>query len=373
MAVLDLQVGASADDDLARRQTSTLWTAGGSHSRVGNVNSSFYAHGGSSRFTNVTVPNAATIDVAYLTLTPSSTISTATCIGTLAMEDADNPGQMSSYADHTGRIRTADIAWNPIPTFTLDVAINSPSLVNPIQTVANRAGWASGQAMIVFLEDRTGASSVGASRTWNPWDFSTTKAAKLHIEYTAGGGTTVTPTTLALVLTSFAPSIVVGTVVAPPTLALAITAYAPSMIIGTIITPPTLALTLTTFEPTLNIVPIPSIPVVPFAAVPWYPIWGRLQYASVQFSMYSWLSAHGSILRDGVAVLGMTGTVVAKAHGIAMASAIMAMGTGIRATSIQRLSLAKLRQQEREMLIAHFASKGLGKASFLIREDKDGD
>lgn len=64
---------------------------------------------------------------------------------------------------------------------------------------------------------------------------------------------TVTPSTLALILTTYSPTVLTPRLVTPPTLALSLTAYAPSINIGRIVTPTTLALTLMTFAPTIAI------------------------------------------------------------------------------------------------------------------------
>lgn len=61
----------------------------------------------------------------------------------------------------------------------------------------------------------------------------------------AAGNVTVTPTTLALALTAFAP--VIGFGIVPSTLALALTSYAPALDLGVI--PVTLALILATYTP----------------------------------------------------------------------------------------------------------------------------
>ena len=63
----------------------------------------------------------------------------------------------------------------------------------------------------------------------------------------------VTPTTLALTLSTFAPSIAIDFKVIPATLVLTLTSYAPSTIVGYIFTPSTLALLLTFYAPSLTI------------------------------------------------------------------------------------------------------------------------
>jgi hypothetical protein len=76
----------------------------------------------------------------------------------------------------------------------------------------------------------------------------------------APSGTTVTPSTLALTLTTYEPSIVIGTVLTPGTLALTTTLYAPTIAISEniTVTPTTLALILTEYAPVLKEVTTPT-------------------------------------------------------------------------------------------------------------------
>ncbi len=65
----------------------------------------------------------------------------------------------------------------------------------------------------------------------------------------------VTPSTLALTLTTYVPTVTASDhqTVTPTTLALTLTTYAPSVIIRTIVTPSTLALILTTYPPKIEV------------------------------------------------------------------------------------------------------------------------
>ncbi len=71
------------------------------------------------------------------------------------------------------------------------------------------------------------------------------------------GGVTVTPPTLALVLTTFAPTVATPVVATPPVLALITSAFAPSAVIGTVISVPTATLTTSTFAPVIKLAVIP--------------------------------------------------------------------------------------------------------------------
>lgn len=64
---------------------------------------------------------------------------------------------------------------------------------------------------------------------------------------------TVTPSTVALALTTFAPTVSTPRLVTPTTLALALTTFAPTVRLGISVVPSTVALTITTFAPTVSV------------------------------------------------------------------------------------------------------------------------
>jgi len=69
---------------------------------------------------------------------------------------------------------------------------------------------------------------------------------------TATNNVRVTPTTQALTLATFAPTVLAPRVVTPPTTALVIATFAPSVTVGVRVTPPTLALITTGLAPTVS-------------------------------------------------------------------------------------------------------------------------
>jgi hypothetical protein len=139
------------------------------------------------RFLNVTIPQGATVTAAYLTLRASGNESGTICRTRLSAENVDNANAFSTKADFDSRWanRTATVDWDNIPAWTKDTDYNSPSIVSQIQTVINRGGWASGNAIVIFWEDFEQRSSVAeAERAAYSYDGSITYAPKLHIEYT---------------------------------------------------------------------------------------------------------------------------------------------------------------------------------------------
>ncbi len=244
------QVGASSDDFLRWNEgsfttASTFFQAGFANPFVGS----------GARFLNITIPAGSTITLANLKVTGKAR--DLTVVNTRLRAQANiNPATFSTNADYLTRTwTTAYVYWDAIPAWTADVEYTSPDIKTCIQEVIELANWASGNPMAILWEDYEGRSSVDNSlihRAGYSYDGSTTYAPKLVVTYTTSIDTTVTPTTLALALTAYAPSIGMGTVVTPGTLALTLTSYAPSIVGGTVVTPSTLALTLTTYAPTIT-------------------------------------------------------------------------------------------------------------------------
>jgi len=189
---LDLSVAAQADDDYVWRLPTTSWQKTDTTIYTGNFSASFYSMGGSMRFLGVNIPAGATVDVAYLTLIAGTTLSSATVNSDLCAENASNPSQNTSYADHIGRTRTAAVPWDSVAAWTAGTSYQSPSIVTPIQTVVTDNGG-TGDALKIFWEDKDGESSVGAYRRAASWDHASYAPPAIHLEWTEGGGTP-TPT-----------------------------------------------------------------------------------------------------------------------------------------------------------------------------------
>ena len=178
---LDLQVGASAADS---RVSEEVWSATSTVFAVGSNTDGINFFRSQGRFTSVTIAQADTIDVAYATLRVRTTNSATVVRSNLLFENADNPGNVTSLSDFDARVMTAAVAWDNIPAWTAGDDKNTPSIVTPCQTVINRAGWVSGNALNLFWKDSGSDIGGSPSRTAQSYNGSTTFAPKLHIEYT---------------------------------------------------------------------------------------------------------------------------------------------------------------------------------------------
>jgi hypothetical protein len=178
MATLNLQVAATADDG---------------HSYIGLAfityqvlfgNVSGYSTPSFARFTGVTIPPGATITAATLTWTAMVTQTSIAVAMKVHAAAADNQAAPTSLATHAAIPRTtAFVAYdgNGATGWTIESIYSPSDLGSVIQEVINRAGWVSGNALVI-LTDNNG-SSDSASRQAYDYQNSTSKAAKLDITY----------------------------------------------------------------------------------------------------------------------------------------------------------------------------------------------
>ena len=174
---LNLQVGAD-DGDAEEADDNTSFNAGGITVNIwadtlagSRLNSGF-------RFTGVTIAQGSTINTATCQLNADAGGLDLAC--TILFENVDNSASFTTTADVTNRVRTAaSVAW----TATLVSGWNtSPSVVTPLQAVINRAGFASGNAVMPLFDGNNEATKTAII---NAREVNTTLAAKLDIDYTA--------------------------------------------------------------------------------------------------------------------------------------------------------------------------------------------
>lgn len=148
-------------------------------------NASTYQYHNFVRWTSVAVPQGATITNAYVAYTCASSSSGTTVTSNIYLNDADNATSPTNATTYDGKAVTAAVAWNSVGSWTADTAYNTPDISSIVQTVISRAGWASGNALMVLHKDN--GSSTNAYRP--PYGYgtgggeSTTKASKLYITY----------------------------------------------------------------------------------------------------------------------------------------------------------------------------------------------
>jgi len=184
MTTINPAVGASANDakwglfyggaDYAN-DSADLWVG----NRINGVRDDFSI---ALRFTNVTIPQGATIDAAYVTLRGGETDSTSGLIASIWAADADNQAMPADYDACEALTRTtATVSWTD-PAVTSGSNINTPSIATVIKEVVDRAGWASGNALVVCIENNQ--STNGVYRSFHSYDSNSSYAPVLHVEYT---------------------------------------------------------------------------------------------------------------------------------------------------------------------------------------------
>ncbi|MBI3546353.1 MAG: VWA domain-containing protein [Gammaproteobacteria bacterium] len=143
------------------------------------------------RFMNVYIPRGATITSAKLTFTADATQSAATNITISADDHDDTPTFSTITNDITSRAQTStSVAWS-VPSWSNGTRYESPNIGAVLQTVVNRTGWCSGNAVAFRLTTSSG------SRTARAYDLYVSNGyenynPKLVVTYTPPAAGTIT-------------------------------------------------------------------------------------------------------------------------------------------------------------------------------------
>lgn len=140
------------------------------------------------RFPSATIPNGATIDVAYLTLVATSKFGTGDVDSIIYAVDEDDHTAPTSDAewltDH-GIHTTASTVWTFTPKSS--DSFQTPSIVDVIQEIVDRGSWSSGNDIGIHV-DEVGTTTAGDAQIFD--DVEGTTEAVLHVGYTAANGVT---------------------------------------------------------------------------------------------------------------------------------------------------------------------------------------
>lgn len=183
MATFSTAIAASSDD---AHQTGTSMNL----TNVSVVCEAATSWGGF-RWDNVTVPKDATINSAYIRLYTASTTYDSPDV-VIYCEDADDAATFTTSSSNiSGRpLTTANVAWQD--TDIGGTWQNSIDISAPIQEVVNRAGWASGNALVVIMDGQS-------TSPWRirAWDNGTGHGAVINIDYTEAAAGTAVPVIVA--------------------------------------------------------------------------------------------------------------------------------------------------------------------------------
>lgn len=180
---------ASSMDDVEENQNGSIYTNSSDIELVADGSRGNQTIG--LRFTNINIPQGATIDAAYIQFTCDETNSGGTSL-TVKGEDVNHSSSFTTSINNVSNRTTtsASTSWSPSSWSSVGAATSNertPSLKNIVQEIINRGGWSSGNAMS-FIITGTG------ERTAESYDGVSSSAALVHIEYTVGGSGNQSPT-----------------------------------------------------------------------------------------------------------------------------------------------------------------------------------
>ena len=183
-----IQINAITDDCLRYWNGSKwVWQHNSTYHTVGHQTETATKHGIGLRFTNILIPNNATITEAYLTIISRSNTSNMAVRSRIYGENTDNALTFSTETDFESRLlnRTrATIDWDNIPAWNADAKYSSPDIKIIVQEIVKRPGWNSGNSITIFWEDFEGRSDSNRDnidRRSYSYDANQSKTITLHI------------------------------------------------------------------------------------------------------------------------------------------------------------------------------------------------
>jgi hypothetical protein len=185
MALFTSAIAANADDWSCIAAFS-IFSAGSTADKIGNEGDPFaYQYG--LRFENTVspIPQGATISAATIDFHCSVTQTTNNCKIKIYGVAADAPAAPTTYAQHAAHaLTTAFTSWT-VPSWTGGNVYTSADFTSALQEIVNRGGWASGNALIIRLDND--ASTSGHYRQFRTHDNSTPYPT-INVTYSVGGG-----------------------------------------------------------------------------------------------------------------------------------------------------------------------------------------
>lgn len=175
------------------------WSLSCAHTCVGfgYYDSDIYDIGSGLRFQSVIIPPGAIIKSAYLKLTSyNSTGNDYEVNATIRGEDIGKSEAFSTYSNYDSRDMTTEkVYWDNIEPWTKDAVYQSPDISDIIQEIISNENWASGNALSLFLVDRSSDEMNGAYRFAYSYSVSSSKAPQLYVSYSYTEGSSTTTNT----------------------------------------------------------------------------------------------------------------------------------------------------------------------------------
>ena len=183
MPILRREIQASSDD-CHYRINGDVWSLT-QHCYVGRINANNKRIGFGLRYTNITIPQGATITRAYITLHCNEEHTGTTCNGTIKGQDIDDAPTFTTKEEFLAREwTTAVVDWDDIPAGYDNHLYHTPDIKTVIQEIVDREGWESGNAMVLCPNDFDARSTAnGAYRRFCSYDSSPYCTPQLTIIY----------------------------------------------------------------------------------------------------------------------------------------------------------------------------------------------
>ena len=142
------------------------------------------------RFSNVTIPENATITRAYITVVPIVTNQAGPQVN-ISADDNGNPSAPTTSSDYYVRKRKASsVSWNASLWYAGE-SKNSTDISNVIQELVDSYGYSSCASFLIFLDTERGTD--GRNQCFAAYEQTGYEPAKLHIEYVFSGAGVVSP------------------------------------------------------------------------------------------------------------------------------------------------------------------------------------
>lgn len=210
-----------------------------------------YLSHSATRYLSVTIPPGSTINTAYATFVAAFSYSGTMSALRAAFADLDNAAAATDAPSAEAQTQTtANTSWTP-GAHTAGTSYDTPSVVSSLQEVIDRAGWASGNALVLVIKAITAANNY---RSLASWDHATYAAPMLTVDYTPPSQS-ITPGAIASSATLYAPTVDVSAAtqdITPAAISSGATLYAPAVTTGAVsITPGQIASTSALYSPTV--------------------------------------------------------------------------------------------------------------------------
>lgn len=181
MTTLNLQVSASADDCFENDVGDTDIT---DTSAVSDQTDEYHGF----RWQNVTIPQGATIDgTTFQVYVSGSTVDEP--YHQIYNEAADNAAEFVTDSlggnNISSRAVSTAVLWDNADLGSSGGFATTASPINQVQSVINRAGWSSGNSLVLIINGYTGIP-LTRDLGIDYYDLSSARGAKLDITYSAG-------------------------------------------------------------------------------------------------------------------------------------------------------------------------------------------